>query len=401
MVAKIKSGKSLIGALNYNERKVSRGTAKLIGAVRYSKDMDQLNFHDKLFRLTDLAARNERTKTNTVHISLNFANGENLPDEKLQAITADYMKGIGFESQPYLIYRHDDAGHPHIHIVSTNIRADGNRISLHYLGQNESEKTRKAIEVQYGLVKAEEQQTQKPDLKAMIDAADYGKAETKRSITNILSYVTRSYKYTTIGELNAVLQRYNIQADRGAKSSRMYSRDGLLYWATDKQGNKTGVPLKASTIYGKPTLKNLEAKFKLNEHLRKPYKSDLIEALNAVIATPHTKRSFQEALWEKDIEVVLRQNDNGRIYGVTFIDQKNKAVFNGSDLGKAYSANQLASSFLPEPKISPKVQQNEFEPQQDIHNGNDELLDTLFATEQQDMAALNKFKKKKRKGQKL
>lgn len=355
MVAKIKSGKSLIGALIYNERKVSRGMAKLIGAVRYSKDIDQLNFHDKLFRLTDLASRNELTKTNTVHISLNFANGENLPDEKLKAITAHYMKGIGFESQPYLIYRHDDAGHPHIHIVSTNIKADGNRISLHYLGQNESEKTRKAIEVQYGLIKAEEQQSQKPDLQAAIGAADYGKAETKRSITNILSYVTRSYKYTTIGELNAVLQRYNIQADRGAKSARMYSRDGLLYWLKDNQGSKTGITLKASTIYGKPTLKNLEAKFKLNEQLRKPHKAGLIKAVDAVMASPHTKRSFQKALWEKDIQVVLRQNDEGRIYGVTFIDQKNKAIFNGSDLGRVYSANQLAASFLPEPKSSLRV----------------------------------------------
>src|ERR1700743_1185485 len=117
MVAKIKSGKSLIGAINYNERKVSRGMAELIAAVRYPKDMEQLNFRDKLLRLADLAARNERTKTNTVHISLNFPNGENLPDEQLTAITQDYMRGIGFESQPYLVYRHEDAGHPHIHIV--------------------------------------------------------------------------------------------------------------------------------------------------------------------------------------------------------------------------------------------------------------------------------------------
>ncbi|PAW92292.1 hypothetical protein CKK33_01800 [Mucilaginibacter sp. MD40] len=401
MVAKIKSGKSLIGALNYNERKVSLGTARIIGAVRFSKDLDQLNFHDKLFRLTDLAERNERTKTNTVHISLNFGNGESLTDELLLAVTADYMKGIGFENQPYLVYRHQDAGHPHIHIVTTNIKADGNRISLHYLGQNESEKARKAIENQYGLIKAEEQQKQRPDLKVNVASAIYGVEETKRSITNILNYVTRSYKYTTVGELNAVLQGYNIQADRGAKGSRMFSRNGLIYWILDAEGHKTGVPIKASSIYGKPTLKALEEKFQLNDRLRKPSRASVIERLNEVIARPQTENSFILALKKRDITPVLRKNENGRLYGITFIDEKNKVVFNGSNLGKAYSANQIYESLLPEVKL--KLIEKSKHPGQTDTAGynrspdNPELYNVLFKPEKEDLGALNQFKRKKRK----
>ena len=116
MVAKIKSGKSLIGALNYNENKVEQGKAMLIAAVKYFKDPKDLSFNDKLFRLTDLAAMNQRSKTNTVHISLNFPNGENLADDTLRAIVNDYLHGVGFATQPYLVYRHEDAGHPHIHV---------------------------------------------------------------------------------------------------------------------------------------------------------------------------------------------------------------------------------------------------------------------------------------------
>jgi uncharacterized protein YijF (DUF1287 family) len=296
MVAKIKSGKSLIGALNYNENKVKQQKATLIEAAKYFKDKEDLSFNDKLFRLTDLAGMNQRSKTNTVHISLNFPNGENLQDETLREIVKDYLQGVGFATQPYLVYRHEDAGHPHIHIVTTNIKRDGERISLHYLGQNESEKTRKAIEIKYGLTKAEEQAKQKPDLKADVAAAEYGKAETKRTITNILGFTLRAYKFTSIPELNAVLQQYNIQADRGSKDSRMYAREGLVYWVLDKQGNKIGVPIKASTIYGKPTLKTLEEKFKLNEQLRKPFKAGLIKILDEVLAKSQTKSNFQKAL---------------------------------------------------------------------------------------------------------
>jgi len=248
MVAKIKSGKSLIGALNYNENKVKQGKAVLIAAAKYPKDKDQLSFNDKLFRLTDLTAMNQWAKTNAVHISLNFPNGELLADEKLNEIAQDYLVSVGFQTQPYLVYRHEDAGHPHIHIVTTNIQRDGKRISLHYLGQNESEKTRKAIEVKYGLTKAEDQPKQTPNLKAAVEAAEYGKAETKRVITNILGYTLRAFKFTSLPELNALLQQYNIQADRGSKDSRMYAHEGLVYWILDKQGNKIGVPIKASTI---------------------------------------------------------------------------------------------------------------------------------------------------------
>ncbi|MVN91535.1 relaxase/mobilization nuclease domain-containing protein [Mucilaginibacter aquatilis] len=400
MVAKIKSGKSLIGALNYNERKVAKGTAKLIAAVRYSKDMDKLNFHDKLLRLTDLAAGNERTKTNTVHISLNFPNGERLSDDRLQQITQDYMIGIGFDGQPYLVYRHEDAGHPHIHIVTTNIKSDGERISLHYLGQNQSEKARKEIEVKYQLTKAEDQKLQKPDMKAGVKAADYGQEETKRSITNILGYVVRTYKFTSLPELNAVLQQYHIAADQGSKDSRMYARSGLMYWMLDSKGNKIGVPIKASSIYGKPTLKALEERFKLNATLRKPFKKNLIKVLDEMLKHPLTAQQLQKQLWAKGVQIILRRNEEGRLYGVTFIDKNNKAVFNGSDLGKTYSANQLATKLLPEPKQNRQTQTDDWSPTATDHGQSirSQLLDVLFEAEQQDLAALNKFKRKKRKG---
>ncbi|MEO8887314.1 MAG: relaxase/mobilization nuclease domain-containing protein [Mucilaginibacter sp.] len=387
MVAKIKSGKSLKGALNYNENKVKQGKAALIEAVGYFKDLKDLNFYDKLLRLTDLAQRNERTKTNTVHISLNFANGETPTTETLQAITQDYMQGIGFENQPYLVYRHSDAGHPHIHIVTTNIKKSGERISLHYLGQNQSEKARKSIEIKYNLIKAEEQQQQKPDLRVV--PAEYGKQETKRAITNIVNQVVRTYKFTSIPELNAVLQQYHIQADRGSKESRIQAYGGLVYWITDKEGNKTGVPIKASSIYGKPTLNTLAEKFRLNETLRKPLKEKLSIAISEALSLATDRQSFERALKNQNIEVLFRRSDDGRIYGTTFIDHENKAVFNGSDLGKEFSANPLNAKFN---KTEPVQQPATYEPAESI-----DVLDILLQPEQQDIAALNKLKKKRKR----
>ncbi|MHB1177173.1 MAG: relaxase/mobilization nuclease domain-containing protein, partial [Daejeonella sp.] len=204
MVAKIISGKSLIGALNYNEKKVTQGKARLISENGYAKDIDKMNFYDKLLRLTDLAERNLRVVTNTVHISLNFDPGERIDTDRLTSISKDYMERIGFGDQPCLVYQHNDAGHPHIHIVTTNIKPSGERISLHNLGRTKSEEARQAIEKEYSLVEARSKTRHLRAEREQLQKAEYGKIDTKRAITNIVSQVIRTYRFTSIPELNAV-----------------------------------------------------------------------------------------------------------------------------------------------------------------------------------------------------
>ena len=123
MVARIKTPSHITRALNYNEQKLRKGHAVLLYAGNYLKDADKLSFKEKLKRFQDLIMLNDRTKTNSLHISLNFDNADILSAENLVGIGSSYMDKIGFAGQPYLIYQHNDAGHPHIHIVTTNIKA--------------------------------------------------------------------------------------------------------------------------------------------------------------------------------------------------------------------------------------------------------------------------------------
>jgi len=342
MVAKIKSGKSLIGALIYNENKVKAGKAKMIFTNGYTKSDDKLCFEDKLFRLTDLAERNLRTKTNTVHLSLNFDVNEKIETDKLIDIAGDYMKMIGFEFQPYLIYKHFDAGHPHVHIVTTNIQADGKRISLNNIGLLKSEPARKAIEENYGLVKASDKvMAIGGSVDVKIKPVHYGDIDTKRAITNIVNEVAKAYKYTSLPELNAILQQYNVLADKGNKGSVMFKHGGLNYWITDENGLKVGVPIKASSIYLKPTIKLLEGRFKLNEYLRKPFREKIKTKIDNAMLKAASFEQFKNELKKDKVSVVVRQNTDGRIYGLSYIDLLDKVVFNGSDLGKGYSAGAV------------------------------------------------------------
>lgn len=143
------------GALQYNENKVQEGKAELILGSGFAGDIDQMNFHQKLRRFENLLMMNPKVKTNTFHISLNFHSAEKPNDFKLQQIALTYMDRIGFGDQPFLVYRHNDAGHDHIHIVTTNVQADGDRIDLHNIGADQSEKARREIEIEFYLIKAE------------------------------------------------------------------------------------------------------------------------------------------------------------------------------------------------------------------------------------------------------
>jgi hypothetical protein len=346
MVAKITIPKSIEATLNYNEKKVQNGTAECLYAGNYLKNVEKMNFYQKLNGFEILNRLNKIATTKTLHVSLNFDPSEKLSNEKLTEIAAVYMERIGFGEQPYLFYKHLDAGHPHVHIVSTTIRADGTRINTHNIGRNQSEKARKEIEQIYKLVKAENQkQILKQQIK-QVDAAKviYGKSETKRSISNVLNAVVNTYKYTSLPELNAALKQFNVIADRGSEAGRIYKNRGLVYRILDANGNKIGVPVKASSISGKPTLDNLEKKFEVSKEAREPYKQRIKNVIGEVFTTPTSNfRQLIEELEKKQVYIVIRQNAEGRIYGITFVDNQNKCVFNGSDLGKGYSAAALQS----------------------------------------------------------
>jgi hypothetical protein len=351
MVAVIKTGASISRAFHYNERKVEAGAAECLKAANYPMDAEDMTRSYKLNMLLHQAAFNKNVTCNSVHISLNFAPSEKLSADRLGDIADTYMDKIGFGEQPYLVYQHHDAGHPHIHIVSLCVRADGSRIPLHNIGRNQSEKARKEIEVSFGLVKASGKSQGKGEEIQPVSArmVQYGRTETKQAIAQVLDTVVKNFHYTSLPELNVVLRQYQVMADPGTEKSHLYQHHGLTYSALDGDGKKIGVPIKASDFPSKPTLKYLERKFRINEELRQPHKTRVRNAIDlALLKQPnHSLQSLIAALEKEGIYTARRETAAGMIYGLTYVDYKTRCVFNGSDLGKPYSAKGLQDRCVP------------------------------------------------------
>jgi hypothetical protein len=344
MVAIIKTGHSIHKVFYYNENKVKENVAECIGAGNYPIDVDKMGLTIKLNRFLKQLELNENVKRNSIHISINFDPSENHSKEKLMAIADSYMEKIGFGEQPYLVYQHHDSGHAHIHLVSINVQRDGTRIDMQNIGKNRSEPARKEIEELFELVKAQGNKNS-PDfqLKPIISGKiQYGRTESKKAITNILNQVISSYKYTSLPELNAVLKQYNVLADPGNEDSRMFKAKGLMYRILDDTGKPIGVPIKASLFYNKPTLKFLEEKFASNTTNEV---SDIRRVKNAIdmafLRTEISLTKLVNLLEKEGINTVFRKNSEGLLYGITYVDHTTKCVFNGSTLGKQYSAKAI------------------------------------------------------------
>ncbi|MGV8094908.1 MAG: relaxase/mobilization nuclease domain-containing protein [Mangrovibacterium sp.] len=351
MVTVIRVGHSMHRIFNYNENKVKEGMAECIGAENYPLNADEMSLKIKLGYLLKRMELNENVKRNSIHISLNFDPSETgLSGEKLMKIARVYMQKLGFGDQPYLVYRHNDAGHPHIHVVTTNIQADGRRIDLHHLGIRKSEPARREIEKIFGLVVADDHQRRQAFQLRPVDVrkAQYGRTETKRAITNVLDAVLEKYRYTSLPELNAVLRQYNVLADRGSENSRVFKSGGLVYRVLDEHGNPVGVPIKASDFYNKPTLKSLGEKYAVNEARRLPFKARVKNAIDRELTGRVVSlEGLVKALEKQGIHMALRKNDAGLVYGITYVDHQTKCVFNGSTLGKGYSAKAVQERCLP------------------------------------------------------
>lgn len=71
-----------------------------------------------------------------------------------------------------------------------------------------------------------------------------------------------------------------------------------------------------------------------------PVRSVLKNTVELAMHTTNNEREFKKQLTEQGINTtVVRRNDSGRIYGITFIDHESRSVWNGSALDRNLSAN--------------------------------------------------------------
>ena len=363
MIAKISHGGSLYGVLAYNQIKVDELHADVLFGNRiieppgdnpYTIEHISRSFGDYL-------AANRKTEKPILHISLNPDPKDCVSEEQFIKLAEQYMQRMGFGDQPYIVYRHNDIGREHLHIVSVRVDETGRAISDSYEHER-SMKVCRELEQQFNLTPATKKEWKEG---LPLSPVDYECGNLKGQLAGVIRPIAREWRFQSLGEYRAVLSLYGITVDevKGEYGGREYH--GLSYSATEKDGNKVGKPFKSSVFGKEAGIAALEKRMLSSAAWVKSHKdiaTDTAARIASAMQTAGRDRAlFERELMRQGIGVVFRTNDAGRIYGATFIDHADKTVFNGSRLGKEFSANVFNDLFAGQDGIHPQQQSAEVE----------------------------------------
>ena len=343
MIAKISGTEDLGGALGYNFKKVEKGEASILLAQGLYQNKEGTYTMAEVFPdMQALIPEKCRTEKMVFHCSLNPHPDEKLSNETLMQIAKEYMEALGYGKQPYIVFKHNDIAREHIHIVSLRVDSRGQKINDRF-EKRRSKKITDALEKRFGLIPSSKVADKAVEEMPKIDTTQ---RNIKEQVASALRMVLKHYRFCSLGELNAILSAYNLAVEEVKTEFRGKKYDGLVYVPTDDKGGKVSTPIHASDIGRGVGYTAVQNRMQKSKQTIKPLISTVRnKVLQTMRTSPNTEKELRQRLEEQGLRVIIRKNDNGRIYGITFIDDKAGIALNGSRLGKGYAANVFNTYF--------------------------------------------------------
>ena len=350
MIAKISATENLGGALGYNFKKVEKGEANiLLAAELYQSKEGRYTMKDVLADMEALVPKKCRTKKAVFHCSLNPHPDEKLSDEQLTQIAKEYMEALGYGKQPYIVFKHNDIAREHIHIVSLRVDGEGKKINDRF-EKRRSKQITDTLERKYNLIPSSKVNDKE---EAETPKVDTTKGNIKEQVASVVRTVLKHYRFYSLGELNAILSAYNLAVEEVKTEFRGKKYDGLVYVPTDDKGDKASTPIHASDIGRGVGYTAILNRIQKSKQAIKPLIPTIRnKVLQTMRTSPKTEEELRQRLEEQSLRVFIRKNESGRIYGITFIDDKEGVALNGSRLGKGYAAN-IFNGYFSNPTDNP------------------------------------------------
>ncbi len=230
MTANMIKGKGFKGALRYNLEKVDKGLAEVL-------DHSFVTVSEKsiLKEIQMIKVLRPNLQKFFYHTSINFPPSEDLTDERMTQIGKDYLQESGFTQNQYIMFRHHDADHPHLHILVNRINYDGKVLS----DSNDfarCEKILRDLEKKYNLTEvisskqAHERAITKDELEMMKRT---NTPSHKMALQVLIKDTINSHKKLTCSEFIQALEKKGInllfnQASTGFVSGISYSYEGMI-----------------------------------------------------------------------------------------------------------------------------------------------------------------------------
>ncbi|WP_209404736.1 relaxase/mobilization nuclease domain-containing protein [Pseudozobellia sp. WGM2] len=230
MIARILYRENVQGVLNYV---MGKSQSTILGFQNtYSDTNTDMKFFGRV--LYHLGNRHDSEKR-YAHISLNLPRGEYLNDTDFFELSKNYMNHMGYGEQPYVVIRHHDTKHEHVHIVSSTIKEDCLQINLSN-DIRRSIATQKYLEKEFGL-------SPSPDTKQTKELPIYEMPEFRNRdingvrfyIQDIVNIALQKYKVRSFKELAGHLKDHHIELRTVERNGRI----GVSFGVAVKDGYKS------------------------------------------------------------------------------------------------------------------------------------------------------------------
>ena len=314
MIVKILgSASSNFHGVQYNDKKVEKGTGELMLMKNFPSFIDENSSQEEVRNYLKSISKNEKVKKPQFHavISTKF---QQHSKEELTKVAEDFMQEMGYGNQPFIVVFHNDTENNHVHIVSTRV----------------DKSTRKKLNDSYERLKAQ---------KALADTLEkrYG-ISSEEKLEKLLNYQISSLK-----QLEILLERNGFKLTKntndenalgilknGVREKTIYGNQ--LIFSNPKNDNR-GKQIKAILNKYKEVYSNKVFKVEDRRHLEKM----LPEEKQKENWKP--KIEFESELQKKlrdvfGIDVIFHHKDELHPFGYTLIDHKTETIYKGSDILK-------------------------------------------------------------------
>ena len=299
MIATILPGSANFHAVGYNERKVSKGVARLLEIQNFGTlgTFGKPTSDELVKYLQEYTSRNSRIQKAQFHVAIS-CKGHELSEEKLLEFTHRYLKEMGYaeSGQPLLVYSHYDTDNTHLHIVTSRISPDGRKIAHNHERRRSQEAIDRILEM-----------NRKKETEKNVDAA-------------------MLYTFSSFAQFKAVMSSLGYEA---------YQKDGTAFI---KRGGK---------VQQKLPLSEIESLYK-SSYREKTRCRQLRIILKKYRDVNTSKEELQKELKAKfGIDLVFFGKKD-KPYGYMVVDHANKTVINGA---RVLVVDELLDFATPEQRL--------------------------------------------------
>jgi hypothetical protein len=335
MIANITTGSFLKPLLNYNQKKVKQGLAKVL-LVDNVYDESEKTAQSLMLSISN----NSKRKDKFFHVSLNYPSNDKslLTDNNMILMAKDYMRDMGFpEDQPMVVYRHDDTQHPHLHIVTSKILTTGKCLPDGNYKYKSQAITRK-LEKKYALTQLSN--AKKDNL--VINKTNNLKNDIKGAIADI----NVTYHPQSIQELNQYLNRVQLGLTVLPKENNQNFNDetsNLVYHRVGENGKRLDKGIKSSSFGKDYQHQNLVKSTNLAPNLNAT-KIEVRKKISSILNRYELLdiALFESLLIKKDITLYYKHDSNKNLVGISFTDNNSGIKYTGENLGVKFKSRVLS-----------------------------------------------------------